>query len=104
MDLNIFSDRLQVLMDSHGMSGADLAKAINSTNASVSRYLNRLRVPTIDQVYHIAQYFHVSMDWLLGLDEVSSNPSLEPNTLLTLYSKASEDDRRIIQTILHKYK
>jgi len=105
MDFTHFRNNLRDLMDSHGLSMLSLAKEINSTPATVSRYLSANRTPDLDYVVRIAAYFNVPIDWLLGFDGEKHAPiPREHQELIELYSKASVDDKRIIQLILQKYR
>ena len=56
-------------------------------------------------VLSLAQYFKVSIDWLLGFsdDRYEVLPQ-ESRELITLFNKASPDDRRVIEAVLSKYR
>ena len=66
-DMNKFNSRLKALMKSHDMSENDLAKKIGVSNVTICRYLNKERIPHVDIVVKIANYFHVSIEYLFGL-------------------------------------
>ena len=48
MDINKFSERLSHCMQEHHLNGNDLAALSGVTAATISRYLNGLRTPTVD--------------------------------------------------------
>ena len=45
-----------------------LAKELNTTDAAVSNWENEINEPRISYLKAIAQYFNVSADYLLGLE------------------------------------
>lgn len=105
MPYSQFHVRLRELIDSRGLLMTQLAEAINSTPATISRYVAGLRKPELDKVILLANYFDVSVDWILGLED--TGPSKLPESqkeLISLYSMATEEDRKVIQAILSKYR
>ena len=75
MDFNIekFSYRLTVLLDENNMTQTQLAKKIGTSNVTICRYLTCERIPRLDVVTKIASVFNVSLDYLLGLSDDSSD-------------------------------
>lgn len=63
-----FRNRLQELLDEHGMKAVDLANAINAPKARISQWMNGKTKPNSNSLYQVSQYFHVSEGWLLGQD------------------------------------
>lgn len=81
-----------------GVNGAELSATSGVTTATISRYLNGLRMPTVENVILLADSLNVSVDYLLGLHDV-----LDDKILTTAYSSASNDDKRVIWTLLERY-
>ena len=53
----------------------------------------------------IANYFNVSIDWLLGrVDDRHAPLPKDIQELVDLYSIALPEDRKVIQTVLERYK
>lgn len=98
MDYDIFISRLTERMRELGISSKQLAVSANLSEAALSRYLNRLRKPTVDNIISLASALEVSTDWLLGLSE-----TLCDKKLVHAYSNASDDDRRVVWAVLDKY-
>jgi len=63
------SVRLRELREEKGLSMMQLAKAIKVSDAAISRWENKIRIPNADTVYILAKYFEVSADYLLGLTD-----------------------------------
>lgn len=93
----MFRSRLTYLIEQSGKRRTEIAAETDIRPATLSRYLSGDRTPDLEYVSTLADYFHVSMDWLMGKSE-------ESNELVRLYSMASDDDKLIIDTILKKYK
>jgi len=64
--LNTFSDRLRDLINEGGWSIARFAKEIKIPRTTVNGWLLKLKIPGADYVCMIADFFHVSADYLLG--------------------------------------
>ena len=80
MILSNFSERLSELMFEDGLNGRTFAKKLGCGTATVYRYLNATKMPSVEMVVKIADYFNVTTDFLLGLEQenYSNNFSLCP--------------------------
>lgn len=67
--MDIFCKRLRILRIENGLSTTALAKEIQVSDASISRWENGLRIPNIDELYALAKFFKVSADYLIGLED-----------------------------------
>jgi len=66
-DTNPVSDRLQLLVDKSSMKAAEIAREVDVSRATLSLYLNG-RTPRADELNRLAQFFKVSIDWLMNGD------------------------------------
>lgn len=98
MDIDKFSNRLSQCMKQRNLNGAELSELSGVTAATISRYVNGLREPSVSNVIQIADALNVSVDYLLGLHDVSDD-----KTLISAYSIASISDKRVLWTLLEKY-
>ena len=64
----MISDRIKFLREKAGYSQAQLAKKLDVTRSSVNAWEMDLSTPTSQYVVAMARLFHVSTDYLLGLD------------------------------------
>ena len=69
-------DRIKLLREQAGYSQAQLAKKLDVTRSSVNAWEMGLSTPTTQYVVALAKLFHVSADYLLGL-QVSSTIVLD---------------------------
>ena len=58
--------RLKELRKAKGISQLKLAMDLNMNQNTISRYENGEREPGINELIRIADYFNVSVDYLLG--------------------------------------
>lgn len=63
-----FGEKLRALRTEAGMTQTDLAKKLNITKSVVSYYELQERTPSPDVLIRLADIFHVSADYLLGID------------------------------------
>ena len=61
--------RLKELRKKKGLSQLRLATDLNTTQNTISRYETGEREPGIDELIKIADYFNVSIDYLIGRTE-----------------------------------
>lgn len=64
--MSIFSDRLKFLRNEKNITQSELARAINRSRATIAGYEIDDRMPDIDTLTKIADYFDEDVDWILG--------------------------------------
>ncbi|MHC1684926.1 MAG: helix-turn-helix domain-containing protein [Clostridiaceae bacterium] len=76
--MNVFGNRLRSLIEEAEIEGKDFAKAIHVQPSTVSNWLGGVRFPKDDVLIKIADYFKVSIDYLLGRTDnpKSSEPAI----------------------------
>jgi len=73
----LFAERLKELRNKKGINQEELAKKFLLNKSSISRYENGKQLPEIDMIDKLADFFEVSLDYLMG--KVDSNePSEDP--------------------------
>ena len=60
-------DKIRTLRDTCGLSQSALAKKIGVTRSAVNAWEMGLSIPTAQDIVAMAQLFHISTDYLLGL-------------------------------------
>ena len=71
-----FSERMRELRKEKGISLEKLANILGTTKATLSRYENNMRIPKIEFVQQLANYFDVSVDYLLGKTNIRNTKML----------------------------
>lgn len=64
-----FADRIKNLREKMGLTQSELAKRLYLTRASVNGWEMGLSSPSTSTIVELSNLFHVSTDYLLGLDE-----------------------------------
>ena len=104
MEYTTFKNNLRLLIESHGMSVQVFSEKVGIPHATLSRYLSGEREPKLSFVLKICEYFNVSLDWILGINgEKFDVLPADIQEVVSLYSIASPDDRRVIRVVLSKY-
>ena len=67
--MSIISERITRVIADHGETQKELAFAVGTTEASVSRWCRGLRTPKASDLAQIALHYRVSADYLLGLSD-----------------------------------
>jgi transcriptional regulator with XRE-family HTH domain len=61
----MFSNRLKALREDNDLTQEELAKALHITRSALANYETNLREPDYALLIKIADYFNVSLDYLL---------------------------------------
>ena len=64
-----FGQRMQRLREKKRVSRRVVADFVQTSQNSISRYERGERLPDIATASRIAEYFEVSLDWLIGYEE-----------------------------------
>ncbi len=68
--MEIFAKRLRQLRDEKELRQKDLAEKLGYARTTIANYEQASRLPPLDTLFKIADYFQVSMDYLLGRTDV----------------------------------
>ena len=103
-DKATFAKQLRLLKDQRGLSQKEIADRLDTTEATISRYVSGDRTPNIETAVELASLLGVSMDTLCGVEPpaVEKQPP-EINILINCYRHASDEDRRVIWSFLNRY-
>lgn len=86
----MFSTMLNKLLDNRQLTAYKLSKALNISQGLMSDYKNGIRTPTYANLIKIADYFNVSIDYLLGRTNENYKP---PKNVYTL----SDQEQSLIE-------
>lgn len=64
--MNIFAKRIKELRQASGLSQKELSYILNIERTTLTGYETGRRMPDAEMLCSIADYFHVSVDFLLG--------------------------------------
>ncbi len=99
-----FAQRLKSLLDRRGINQNALAEQLQTTEATVSRYVNGIRTPNIETAVEISRVLNVSMDELCGVQPPKqTRQAPDVGILVNCYEKASDADRHVLWSLLDRY-
>lgn len=102
-------ENLKLLRTTAGISQKTLADSIGVSQQSINKYENHNIEPDIATLSRIADFFHVSIDFLVGRTGCQLPPStetalcFEEEALLRTYRALSPKQKKAIQILLDSY-
>ncbi len=66
MNLSIFAESLSELLLEYNLTPTAFAEKVGCGKATISRYLNEKKIPSVDMLCRMADFFGCSIDYLLG--------------------------------------
>jgi len=80
-------EKIKQLREKNNMTQSALAKKLNVTRSSVNAWELRLNVPSTTLIVELAKLFHVSTDYLLGVESsvTLDISSLNEKEIMILY-------------------
>ena len=95
-----FGERLLSLLQKQGLTQKQLADRLNTTEATLSRYVNGDREPKADMLANIATALNTTSDYLLGIEKKDYDfPKLE-RLLARNSSQMSDKEKRALISAL----
>ena len=106
----MFCEKIRFLREHQELSQGEVAKRLNLTQASYSRYERGTNEPNLDTLKRIAKFFDCTVDYLLEMDDISSDNDkvIDLNTFLlngkyTIHSRfPTNKQRRMISNIINE--
>lgn len=86
-------DTIKSLRETAGLSQSALAKRLGVTRSSVNAWEMGLSIPTAQYIVELSQLFHVSTDYLLGLN----------NTQAIYIDRFSQEEKQILYSLIHYF-
>ena len=86
-------DTIKSLRETAGLSQSALAKRLGVTRSSVNAWEMGLSIPTAQYIVELSQLFHVSTDYLLGLN----------NTQAIYIDRLSQGEKQILYSLIHYF-
>ena len=65
-----FNEKLQMLRADKNMTQEELAKELYVSRTAISKWESGRGYPNIDSLKAIAKYFHITIDELIGTEEI----------------------------------
>ena len=109
---DVFAGRLNDLVLKRGIQKKDCAAAIGVTKSAFSQFTTKKAVPSFDTLIFLADYFGVSIDYLVGRsDDPRVSPASKeevlllqlPDELLPAYQAAKEKNPENLAQIIETF-
>lgn len=101
-----FGTRLSNLIKERGISQKDFATAISVAASTAGNYIRGIREPDYSTLKRIANYFQVSVDFLLD-SEIDSSQTESENELIHIYRMLDQDRQELLldqaKLLLNRY-
>lgn len=104
---NVFAKNLKYYMGRDGATQMDLAKYLQVSQSTISSWCNAEKMPRMDKVQALGQYFHCKNSDLLedkekaeDVDDFRDRMQAEYGVLFDLIDKASDHQRMLVETFL----
>lgn len=99
--MDTLAEQLSKLMEKNGLQGIDLAHSTDIDPSTVSRILKGKQMPKADTLYKLAQFFHVSMEYLLtgNCENATDNEIDDEHQLTKYYRQMKADDKKELLVI-----
>ncbi|MGM9553828.1 MAG: helix-turn-helix domain-containing protein [Faecousia sp.] len=104
-------ENLKLLRWEHGVSQREVAEAVGVSQQSVNKYENHAVEPDIATLIALADYFHTSVDYLIGHTEInriiepvsSGDLNEEEALLISQWRRLSEKERASLRMVIANY-
>lgn len=80
-----FAQVLKELMNTQGVSNYALAKYLKCSQSTIKNWLSEANSPNNEKLQQVAEYFGVSVDYLLGNSDIKEKPASESTDGLSDY-------------------
>lgn len=85
-------DNLKFLLEQYGITQKRFAHELDITPAALGNYIRNIREPDYSTLIKISDYFHVSIDFLLG-HETELEITHEEETLINIFRTLTAEQR-----------
>jgi transcriptional regulator with XRE-family HTH domain len=102
MTMMVLSNRLRWLRKRFGYSQAALADALSVSRMAYTQYESGRREPGLNTLMRLAKIYSVSVDYLLGLSDLSHPPglSVRESFLLSQLDRLADGRRQVVFQVL----
>lgn len=98
-----FSDNLRLLRAEYRLTQQDIGNIVGLTAQAVSKWENDLTEPDNNSLIKLAEYFNVSIDYLLGIKDDKETSAID-NLLFSKAKDLSDEDKQAILGVINAIK
>lgn len=100
----MFNETLKTLRVSRGLQQSELAAALNLKQSSIGKYERGEQWPKIDTLIEMADFFDVSLDFLLDREDSSESSGIAKEQTWYFSKLSPEDQTKILEITKSFYK
>lgn len=93
------SERIEKLIYEKNISRTELARQTGTSEGTIRNWSVRDSSPSVEAAYKVAQYFGVTVEWLVTGTDQKDTLSAEEKELLELFRTLDERDKQTILTL-----
>ena len=94
---------LKTIRNNMGISQQTLATAIGTTQQSINMYENHKVEPDIATLISLADYFDVTVDYLIGRTDENNQHLSDSNSIFSKYVRLNKTEKICIDTLIDTY-
>ena len=98
-----FSLRIKELREERGLSQAKLAKELGVGTGSVGMWESTQEIPPVKKLLVIADYFGVSLDYLVGRSDVRTPSAAQADPFLAEYIALSPERKELVRHLIKSW-
>lgn len=103
----MFPERLKALRLEANLTQSDVAREFGISQQAYAKWENAKANPTQAVISKLANFYNVSVDYLLGNSDYKNSDEIDLSTFEILYRKTSknlsEEDKKILEEDLRKF-
>ena len=92
---------IKELRQKNNITQSQLADILNVSPSSITMYENGRRLPDITTIIHIAKYFNVSVDYLIGNSDIPNTNILAESDIFKLINNLSQEKIEILRSFIN---
>lgn len=95
--MSVLAKRLKQIRNENNVTQTALAKAVNKSRVVVTAYETGSRLPDVETIVAIADFFGEDINWLLGRTDF--RPASQK--LNNAFSRLTDSDRELIENLIY---
>lgn len=96
----MLGEQLRGLRKQHGLTQEQLANALSCAKSTISQYENSINEPDLEMLTRIADFFGVTLDFLLGRDTYNKRKQEPEADNLLLKERLTPDEAEYLKEAL----
>ena len=107
MKKDLFPQRLMLLRHEHNVTQEELGEVLGVSKGSVSKYEKGTAKPTYKNLWELADYFNVSVDYLIGKSDAFQADPVDQefiNEVVSLFDELDHEQKESMLEFLKKLK